>query len=106
MIYILHSKKLLTFQNANCMYYVRIFKGIVAKTWEKILRLNMTSMHEIRVFPHHYSLAFLSNTNLVTKVKVESFHSYITKQLLTSGLVDIRIYQRCSLGEYHVFLVY
>ena len=47
-----------------------------------------------------------NNTNLVTKEKVENFHSQLntTKQLLTSISVDIRIYLPLSdihLGEYH-----
>ena len=58
--------------------YKMLHKSIlmtVAETWERVLRLNMTSS---------------------PKVKAENIHSYlkshITKQLLTSISVDIRIY--------------
>ena len=55
-----------------------------------------------------------SNTILVAKVKVRVFHkwlkSHITKQLMTSISVDIKIYlpskvirRPCGLGEYHFF---
>ena len=62
------------FQNAK--YYIKYVFKKFTKTCEKVQKLNLT--------------------NLVTKVKVENFHSqlksHITKQLLTSISVDIRIF--------------
>ena len=77
MLYDLVRENYIHFKMQNTTHYD------ILKTVARIVRKTLVE---------HY----FNNTNLVTKVKVETFHSQlksqITKQLLTSISVDIRIY--------------
>ena len=92
------------------MFYIKVLN---------VIKAGFHSTRLINISKHYFKYAinncspwvefYFNNTNLVTKLKVETFHSqsymHITKQLFTSISVNARIYLPLCLGEHKKWML-